>query len=144
MASTSASNDQAARSRTRRSAWLLGLALAAGVAASLSMSYTLYRTAERQWIARAASDAQRLSNTLLGWMDESYAPLSGLAALVESSPRTGQEDFLNALDRIESRTSPVLLGAAGMLTRDSKGVLRLVSSSGNFVFLERDAAHGLA
>ena len=128
----------------KRYRWLLALVVAAGVAASLSISYTLYRAAQRQWIARAESDAQRLSSMLLGWMDDSYAPLSGLAAFVENSPTTGPERFLNALDDIESRGGPVLLGATAMLKQDANGTWVLAISSGNFAFLEGDAAEGLA
>ena len=77
--------------------WLLVLAVAAGIGASLAVSHTLYRTAERQWITRSETEAQRLSTVLLGWMDESYAPLSGLAALVESSHRAKPEEFPECL-----------------------------------------------
>jgi len=73
-----------------------------------------------------------------------YAPLSGLAALVENSPNTVPKEFLNAFDGIESRATTVLLGAAAMLERDAQGTWVLVISSGNFVFLERDAADGFA
>ncbi len=130
--------------RQSRYTWLLALVVAAGVAASLSMGYTLYLTAETQWRARAESDAQRLSTTLLGWIDESYAPLSGLAALVENSHETGPNRFINAFEGIESRGTPVLLGAVAILKSDVKGGWALVVSSGNFAFLEREAASGLA
>ena len=81
--------------------WVLGLVIVIGVIASLSVSYTLYRSAERQWIARSESEAQRLSTMLLGWIDDSYAPLSGLAALVEASRVTNEAAFLNAFDGME-------------------------------------------
>jgi hypothetical protein len=144
MVPTPAPLDEVPTQRGKRYAWLLALVVAAGVAASLSISYTLYRTAQRQWIARAGSDAQRLSSTLLGWMDDSYAPLSGLAALVENSPTAEPERFLNALDDIESRGTTVLLGAAAMLKQDANGTWVLAISSGNFVLLEGDAAEGFA
>jgi two-component system sensor histidine kinase/response regulator len=144
MVPTPAQRDEVPQPWRRRYTWLLALVVAAGVAASLSISYTLYRTAQRQWIARADSDAQRLSSMLLGWMDESYAPLSGLAAVVEKSHRAEPEKFLNAFDGIESRGTTVLLGAAAMLKQDAKGKWVLAISSGNFAFLEGDAADGLA
>src|SRR5262245_62656773 len=127
---------------TRFYTWLLIMVVAAGVAASLSISYTLYRAAQRQWIARAEADAQRFSSMLLDWVDESYAPLSGLAALVETSRKTEAKEFLNAFDGMESRATTVLLGAAAMLERDSKSGWMLVISSGNFPLLESDAAAG--
>jgi two-component system sensor histidine kinase/response regulator len=118
--------------------------VAAGVVASLAGSYALYRSARHQWAVRAGADAQRLSSMLLGWIDESYAPLSGLAALVQSSDKMKPEEFLNALEGIESRGATVLLGAAGLVEQDAKGKWALAISSGNFVFLERDAADGFA
>jgi class 3 adenylate cyclase len=124
-----------------RHPWVLGLVIV-GVVASLSVSYTLYRSAERQWIARSESEAQRLSTMLLGWIDDSYAPLSGLAALVETSRVTDSAAFLNAFEGMESRATAVVLGAVAMLQRDARGRWVLTISSGNFEFLEQDAAHG--
>src|SRR5262249_40622818 len=83
------------------------------------------------------------SSMLLGWMDESYAPLSGLAALVESAHTTDSEKFLNAFDGIESRATTVLLGAAAMLKQNAKGRWGLTISSGDFAFLEEDVVNGL-
>ena len=130
--------------RTRLYTWFLLMVVAAGVAASLSTSYMLYRVAERQWIARAESDAQRFSSMLLDWVDESYAPLSGLAALVETSRKTEAREFLNAFDGIESRSTTVLRGVAAMLERDGKSRWMLVISSGNFQLLESEAATGFS
>ena len=142
MVSPPTSPSEARRARTRRYAWLLALVVVVGVVTSLTISYALYLTAQRQWMARAGSDAQRLSSMLLGSLDESYTPLSGLAALVEDSRGTEPEDFLNALDGMESRTTTVLLGAAAMLKQDADGKWVLTVSSGNFRFIERDAADG--
>jgi len=121
---------------------LLALAVAVGISGSAVVSHTLYRAAESQWIARSEAEAQRLSTVLLGWMDESYAPLSGLAAVMESSHRATPEEFLNAFDGMESRGTAVLLGAAALLERDSHGRWVLAISSGNFEFLEREARDG--
>jgi len=142
MASAPARRDVALEQPPTRYPWVLGLVIIIGVIASLSVSYTLYRSAERQWIARSESEAQRLSTMLLGWIDDSYAPLSGLAALVETSGVTDSAAFLNALDGMESRATAVVLGAVAMLQRDARGRWVLTVSSGNFEFLEQDAAHG--
>jgi class 3 adenylate cyclase len=142
MASAPARRDVALEQPPTRYPWVLGLVIVVGVIASLSVSYTLYRSAERQWIARSESEAQRLSTMLLGWIDDSYAPLSGLAALVETSGVTDSAAFLNALDGMESRATAVVLGAVAMLQRDARGRWVLTVSSGNFEFLEQDAAHG--
>src|SRR5262245_44429047 len=144
MTRSRARRHEGSKERTRLYMWLLIMVVAAGVAASLAISYTLYRTAQRHWIARAEADAQRFSSMLLDWVDESYAPLSGLAALVETSRKTEAKEFLNAFDGIESRAITVLLGAAAMLERDGKGRWMLVISSGNFQLLESDAAAGFS
>src|SRR5262249_32092799 len=122
--------------------WVVGLGVVGGISGWVVVSHTLYRTAERQWITRSETEAQRLSTVLLGWMDESYAPLSGLAALVESSHCAKPEEFLNAFDGMESRATAVLLGAAALLERDSHGRWVLAISSGNFEFLEMEARDG--
>src|SRR5215475_12175328 len=142
MASASAQREVALEQPGTRYPWLLGLVIVVGVIASLSLSYTLYRSAEREWIARSESEAQRLSTMLLGWIDDSYAPLSGLAALVETSRMIAPAAFLNAFDGMESRATAVVLGAVAMLQRDARGRWVLTISSGNFEFLEHDAAHG--
>jgi PAS domain S-box-containing protein len=130
--------------RTRRYTWLLAWVIAIGLGGSLAVSSMLYRTAERHWIARADSSAQRLSALLLGWVDESYSSLSGLAALVENSKKTDPDEFLNALEGIESRATTLLLGSAAMLERDAKGDWALSISSGDFDYLEKDAKGGFS
>ena len=116
MVPTAERHEEEPTQRSKRYTWLLALVLAAAVAASLSIIFTLYRTARQQWIARAGADAQRLSSMLLGWMDESFAPVSGLAALLENSRGTEPAQFLNAFEGIESRTTTGLLGAVAMLS----------------------------
>jgi PAS domain S-box-containing protein len=136
--------DRAPDQRTRRYLWLLTWVIAIGLGGSLTISYMLYRTAERQWIGRADSSAQRLSAMLLGWVEESYSPLSGLAALVENSERTEPAEFLNALEGVESRATTLLLGSAAMLERDANGKWVLSISSGDFDYLENDAKGGFS
>jgi PAS domain S-box-containing protein len=142
MASTSAQPKGAPEPPRRWHRRVLALVIAACMGATLSVSYALYRNAERQWAARAESEAQRLSTVLLGWIDDSYAPLSGLAALAESTHGGRPAEFLNAFDGMESRATPVLLGAVALLERDAKGRWELVISSGNFEFLKKEADAG--
>ena len=118
--------------RARRYTWFLAFVIAVGLGGSLAISSMLYRTAERQWIARADVSAQRLSTVLLDWIEESYSPLSGLGALVENSRKTEPDEFLNALEGIESRVTGLLLGSAAMLERDAKSKWALSISSGDF------------
>jgi adenylate cyclase len=136
--------DAAPDQRASRYAWLLALVIAVGLGGSLAISYTLYRTAERQWIARADSSAERLSAILLAWIEESYSPLSGLAAFVENSTKTEPDEFLNAFEGIESRATTFLLGSAAMLERDAKGAWAVSVSSGDFDYLEKDAKDGFS
>jgi len=128
--------------RARRYTWLLALVIAVGLGGSLSISYALYRTAERHWVASADSSAERLSTILLGWIEESYSPLSGLAGLVENSRKTDSNEFLNAFEGIESRVTTLLLGSAAMLERDANGQWALSTSSGDFDYLQKDAKAG--
>src|SRR5262249_61977296 len=92
--------DEGSKQRTSLYTWFLIMVVAGGVAASVSTSYMLYRMAQRQWIARAESDAQRFSSMLLDWVDESYAPLSRLAALVETSRKTQPQGVLHCFHRL--------------------------------------------
>src|SRR5262245_65932755 len=135
MATALAQRDVVREQPGTRYPWVLGEVIVIGVMASLSLSYTLYRSAEREWIARSESEAQRLSTMLLGWIDDSYAPLSGLAALVETSHVTDSAAFLNAFDGMESRATAVVLGAVAMLQRDARGRWELIISSGRFGWL---------
>ena len=142
MAPNSTRSDEASPQPRKRYAWLLVLVIAVGVVTSLSISYALYREANRDWIARAEADAQRLSGMLAGWMDDGYTLLSGLAALVENSHETEPEEFLNAFEGMESRATTVFLDAAAMLELTTGGAWVLAISSGNFDLLARDAAEG--
>jgi PAS domain S-box-containing protein len=136
--------DAAPSQRTTRYTWLLALVIALALGGSFASSYTLYRTAEREWIARADSSAQRLSTLLLGWIEDSYSPLSGLAALVENSKTTEPDEVLNALEGIESRATTFLPGSAAMLEREAQGKWALSISSRDFDYLEKDAKDGFS
>ena len=62
--------------------WLAVLAIAViGIGATWAIHNTLISDARQSWKIEATSTAQSLSGTLLGWLEESHAPLSGLAAL---------------------------------------------------------------
>src|SRR5258706_14452460 len=92
--------DAVPEQRARRYTWLLAFVIAVGLGGSLSISYTLYRTAERHWVASADSSAERLSTILLGWIEEGYLPLSGLAGVVENCGKIQSDEFLNAFEGI--------------------------------------------
>ena len=54
--------------------------------------------ARNTWETEARQSAQWLSGTLLSWLEESYAPISGVAALFENSDEVSEPEFLNAYD----------------------------------------------
>jgi len=85
------------------------VAAIAGLWASYVVSEIFRDDARQSWEAQANQSAQWLSGTLLGWLDESYAPLSGIAALFENSETVSEAEFLNAYDGIESRASAFFL-----------------------------------
>jgi len=72
-------------------------------------SYTLsekFRTDARQvWEEKASQAARWLSARVLGWLDESYTPLSGLAILFENSREVTEVEFLGATDALEARAT---------------------------------------
>jgi PAS domain S-box-containing protein len=98
------------------------VAAIAGLWASYVVSEIFRDDARQSWEAQANQSAQWLSGTLLGWLDESYAPLSGIAALFENSETVSEAEFLNAYDGIESRASAFFLdGMAFYRESDSNG-----------------------
>ncbi len=95
------------------------IALAALVAAGLGGSYAVSQAfrddARDAWKAEAAQTAQWLSGTLLGWLEESYAPLSGLAILFENSHDVEEVEFLGAADALEARATAYFIDAAAVV-----------------------------
>ena len=92
--------------------WILLILLAVG---GIVGSYTLsekFRTDARQvWQEKASQAARWLSATVLGWLEESYAPLSGLAILFENSREVTEVEFLGATDALEARATAFFLDA---------------------------------
>ena len=87
-----------------------------GVAGTISMSEALRDDSRKGWEAEAGQAAESLSGSLLGWLEESYGPLSGLAALLENSDNLTETEFLNAYDGLEARATAFFLDAAGLIT----------------------------
>ena len=116
------------------SAWksqflLSAIVFVAGLAATLCFSYLSYAKAEKDWNIRVDQTAERLSNTLLSWMEESYAPVSGLVALVENSNTVEPGEFLNAFEGMQSRSTTVLLDEASLLRLNRDGRWQVAISS---------------
>ena len=85
-----------------------------GLFASYLVSETLRSDARNVWEIEADSAAQSLTRTLLGWLEESYAPLSGLAALNENSDNLTEAEFLSAYDGLEARATAFFLEGAAL------------------------------
>jgi two-component system, sensor histidine kinase and response regulator len=119
-----------AKGSARKSQFLLSaIVFAAGLAATLCFSYFSYAEAEKDWNIRVDQTAERLSNTLLSWMEESYAPVSGLVALVENSTTVEPGEFLNAFEGMQSRSTTVLLDEASLLRPNRDGRWQVAISS---------------
>jgi two-component system sensor histidine kinase/response regulator len=119
---------------TKGSAWksqflLSAIVFVAGLVATLCFSYLSYTRAEKDWNIRVDQTAERLSNTLLSWIEESYAPVSGLAALVENSNTIEPGEFLNAFEGMQSRSTTVLLDEASLLRLNRDGRWQVAISS---------------
>jgi two-component system sensor histidine kinase/response regulator len=102
--------------------WFMLILLAVG---GIVGSYTLsekFRTDARQvWQEKASQSARWLSATVLGWLDESYTPLSGLAILFENSREVTEVEFLGATDALEARATAFFLDAKAVARPGADG-----------------------
>ena len=111
---------------TKGSAWrwpvlISGLVLVIGMATTIGLSYLVFKKAERDWDVRIDQTAERLSNTLLAWLEESYAPVSGLVALIENSTTVEPNEFVNAFESMQSQSTTVLLDEASLVRLNRQG-----------------------
>ncbi|MGB5299897.1 MAG: hypothetical protein WBN48_14320, partial [Thiogranum sp.] len=110
--------------------WLVPLLIfALGTGGSWSLSQAFRQDAWHAWQAQAEQTARWLSGTLLGWLEESYAPLSGLAVLAENSTTLTEVEFLNGFDGLESRATAFFLDSVAYLRLDTHKQLQLVFST---------------
>ena len=92
--------------------WILLIFLAVGgILGSYTLSEKFRSDARQVWQEKASQAARWLSATVLGWLDESYAPLSGLAILFENSREVTEVEFLGATDALEARATAFFLDA---------------------------------
>ncbi len=92
--------------------WIILILLAlGGFYGTYALSEAFRIEARRGWEAEASQAAQWLSGTILGWLEESYAPLSGLAILFENSREVSEVEFLGATDGLEGRATTFFLDA---------------------------------
>ncbi|MDJ0990831.1 MAG: PAS domain S-box protein, partial [Desulfobacterales bacterium] len=93
---------------------ILAAFLIAGLGGSYALSAAFRLDAREAWQAQANKVGQWLSGTLLGWLEESYAPLSGLAILFENSSSVSEAEYLGAVDGLESRATVYFLDATAV------------------------------
>jgi len=105
---------------------LLLTLLIAGAGGSWLLSEAFRTDARRGWIAQSEKAGQWLSGTVLSWLEESYAPLSGLAALAENSADLSEAGFLNAYDGLEARATAFFLEGAAYLRPASNEAWQLI------------------
>ncbi|MBW2483390.1 MAG: PAS domain S-box protein [Deltaproteobacteria bacterium] len=103
---------------------LLILLAVGGIAGSYALSEAFRSDAREAWELEATRVAQWLSATVLGWLEESYAPLSGLAILFENSREVSEIEFLGATDGLEARATAFFL--------DTKAIARPQADAGEW------------
>jgi two-component system sensor histidine kinase/response regulator len=102
--------------------WILLILLAVGgIGGSYALSEAFRTDAREAWQTEAAQAARWLSGTVLGWLEESYAPLSGLAILFENSKEVTEVEFLGATDALEARASSFFLDAKAVARPQADG-----------------------
>ena len=100
---------------------LLILLAVGGIVGSYALSEAFRSDAREAWEAQATRVAQWLSATVLGWLEESYAPLSGLAILFENSREVSEVEFLGATDGLEARATTIFLDAKAIASPQADG-----------------------
>jgi two-component system, sensor histidine kinase and response regulator len=108
---------------------LSAIVFVAGMVTTSFFSYLSYTKSEKDWNIRVDQTAERLSNTLLSWMEESFSPVSGLVALVENSNTVEPGEFLNAFEGMQSRSTTVLLDETSLLRPNRNGQWQVAISS---------------
>ena len=92
-----------------------------GLVLSAVLGQVLQDSATRDWQKRAEQEAARRSVTFLSWIEENYATLSALVALVENSSNVDSGEFLNAVDGLEARTKVNFMPTRALLELGSAG-----------------------
>jgi two-component system sensor histidine kinase/response regulator len=119
--------------------WSLLLALLlAGAGGSWLLSEAFRADARLGWTAQSEKAGQWLSGTVLNWLEESYAPLSGLAALAENSADLSEAEFLNAYDGLEARATAFFLEGAAYMRAAPNGEWQLIYTTTPYGLLAAD------
>ncbi len=95
----------------------------AGFVLTHAASRSLQESAVNAWKAQSAQTAQRLSGTLLNWLEEGYAPVSAIGVLFESSRHVSDGEFLDAVEALEARATSYFIDTIAVLRprEDARG-----------------------
>ena len=100
---------------------LVALAIfAAGLLASYALSTTLRAQAVADWESKAEREAQAMTAVMLGWLEESYAPLTALSVLFAQSTSVSEAEFLGATDSLESKSPTSFLDSMAVVAVTSE------------------------
>jgi signal transduction histidine kinase/CheY-like chemotaxis protein len=117
---------------------LLVVLLIAGTGGSWLLSEAFRVDANRAWTAQADRAAHGLTGVVLNWLEESYAPISGLAALAENSGELSEAEFLNAYEGLEARATAFFLDGAAYLRQAANGEWQPVYTTNPYGLLGPD------
>ncbi|MEP5764177.1 MAG: PAS-domain containing protein [Halieaceae bacterium] len=101
--------------------WLLIAILLLGGGATATLSQWFHDDAQKTWESHAAQAEQWLSGAVLAWLEESYAPISGIAILFENSDLVTEDEFLLSVDALEARATTVFIDTVASVRRADAG-----------------------
>ncbi|MGB5621442.1 MAG: hypothetical protein WBN65_03030, partial [Gammaproteobacteria bacterium] len=102
-------------------ALLMAVVLLLGFLVSYGVSQALRKQAVEAWESESDQAAQALTGTVLGWLEESYAPVAALSVLFESSDEVTALEFLSAADALESRSAASFLDSVAVIQAGPDG-----------------------
>jgi PAS domain S-box-containing protein len=110
--------------------------LALGMGGSYALSSAFRTEAVEAWKSEASQAARWLSGTVLNWLEESYAPVSGLAILFENPEKVTEDEFLGAAEALETRATAYFIDGIAVVRqrKGSKEWFAAFSDEGNSSF----------
>ncbi|MDP6389047.1 MAG: PAS-domain containing protein, partial [Alphaproteobacteria bacterium] len=108
---------------------ILAVLLIIGVGATYATHQSMVSEAESAWAERGERAADRLTSTMLFWLDLSYAPLQGFGAMFNGSENVTEDEFLDAVDSFEDSQSEFFPASIAFLTQNEGGKWRIEMSS---------------
>ncbi len=102
-------------------ALLMAVVLVLGFLVSYGVSQALRKQAVAAWESESDQAAHALTGTVLGWLEESYAPVAALSVLFENSDEVTALEFLSAADALESRSAASFLDSIAVIQAGPDG-----------------------